>query len=371
SDDRISTGDPNYTVRRDKMSSVGVTAQTEGLYAFDARSSVTAGADYSHTSHQLPSYVDVFTPQSSRAGQETPEGLPGGLHVFDNLGVYTQGIAYVLEDTALTVGLRLDNNSVYGNEFTSRAGLVSALLPGLSTKLLYGSSFKAPSPPQLFGQPLTIGDIIGDATLKPETAQTVEAALLYEAGRNLELLSDVYYTHVADRITFVTRGANSDAVQSASDSVGLEAEARWRWRWLHGSINGSLQATASAPEGTATADTLAELPEAFPTYMFNAGVGCPLGPLPLSAYLEGRLVGAVPATQSNFAKNGLVQYELPLSGLLDFTLSSKPWNLGDGSLSASLKLSNLLGGPDVQPGFGGIDYPGAGRTLLLRIDYAW
>jgi hypothetical protein len=189
--------------------------------------------------------------------------------------------------------------------------------------------------------------------------------------RQLDLLANAYYTHITDRIGFVTQGGNSRAVnQSQLDSVGLESEAKWRWRFLHGSVNASLQTTASLDQDPSGASVAGRM-EAYPSYMLNAGLGAPLGPLPLSAYVEGRLVGAVPATQNNYVANGLVDYELPPALLLDLTLASKEWTLGDGALSASLKLANILDSADAQPGFGGIDYPGAGRTLLLRLDYAW
>jgi iron complex outermembrane receptor protein len=370
-DDRISTGNADYTIRRD-MGSQGLNAAVEGLYSFDSRSSLSAGADFAHITHQLPSYFNVFTAASGRLGEQTPAGPPGDTQVFDNLGLYSQGIMYVLEDTALTVGVRMDAHSVYGNVFNSRAGLVHPFAPNLSGKILYGSSFKAPSPQQLFGRPLIFGDILGNRDLKPEQAQTVEAALLWAPLRQLDLLGNAYYTHVTDKIGFVTIGGNSRAVnQSQLDCVGLESEAKWRWNWLHGSLNSSIQATAAAATDSTSAASSAPRPESYPAAIINCGVGAPLGPLPLGAYLEGRLVSTVPATQSNFAANGLVDYELPTAFALDLTFASKEWTLGDGALSASLKLANLLDSPLAQPGFGGIDYPGVGRTLLMRLDYAW
>lgn len=372
-DDRISTGNPDTVIRRD-MYSDGLTATAEGSYAFDARNSLTAGADFAHTTHELPTYYDVFKPGTDRAGQEVQHGPSGTSHDFDNLGLYSQGIVYLLEDTALTLGVRLDAHSIYGNQFNSRVGLVSPLIGGLSGKLLYGSSFKAPSPQQLFGQPLIFGDILGNSDLKPEQAQTVEAALVYAAGRNLNLLTNAYYTHINNRIGFVAQGGNSRAVnESQTDSVGLEGEAQWRWRWLHGNLNLSLQTTAALQQGDATTTTLdtTQLPEAYPNIMANAGIGAPIWKLPLSGYFEARFVGPVPATQNNYAANGLTEYTLPPALALDFTLSSKQWLLGPGTIAASLKLANMLDAPEAQPGFGGVDYPGQGRTLIGKVDYAF
>ena len=370
-DDRIGIGNPQFLYRRD-ASTDAIDGTLEASYALNPRDSFTVGADVAHNVHRLPTYYNVFTPASGRAGEEVRAGEPGGERTFSNLGAYGQGILHVWEDTAVTMGLRLDAHNVYGPVLNGRAGLVHPLAPGLVAKALYGSSFKAPSPLQLFGRPLIFGDILGNADLRPERAQTAEAALSWIPSRQLELLTDAYYTHVSDKVGFVAEGGNSKALNlSESDSVGLETELRWRWHILHGMLNLSVQKTAAlVPEDTRAAET-ATLPEAYPAYVANAGVGAPLGELPLGVFLEARHVGAVPTTQSNFVANGLTAYELPATTIFDATLASRDWTWGERGVSAVLKVSNLLDSEYVMPGFGGVDYPGRGRTVWMRIGYAW
>ena len=370
-DDRIGIGNPQYLYRRE-ASTDAIDGTLEASYALNARDSVTMGADVAHNVHRLPTYYNVFTAASGRAGQEVRAGEAGGERTFSNLGAYGQGILHVWEDTAVTMGLRLDAHNVYGPVLNGRAGLVHPLAPGLVAKALYGSSFKAPSPLQLFGRPLIFGDILGNADLRPEKAQTAEAALSWIPSRQLELLTDAYYTHVSDKVGFVAEGGNSKAVNlSESDSVGLETELRWRWQGLHGMLNLSVQKTAAlVPDDTRAAET-ATLPEAYPAYAANAGVGAPLGDLPLGVFVEARHVGAVPTTQSNFVANGLTAYELDAATVLDATLASRDWAIGDHGVSAVLKVANLLDADYAQPGFGGVDYPGRGRTVWMRIGYAW
>lgn len=370
-DDRIGIGNPQFQYRRD-ASTDAIDGTLEASYALNARDSVTLGADVAHNVHRSPTYYNVFTPASGRAGEEVRAGEPGGERTFSNLGAYGQGILHLWEDTAVTMGLRLDAHNVYGPVLNGRAGVVHPLGAGLVAKALYGSSFKAPSPLQLFGRPLIFGDILGNADLRPERAQTIEGAVSWLPSRQVELLTDAYYTHVSDKVGFVAEGGNSKALNlSESDSVGLETELRWRWQFLHGMLNLSLQKTAAlVPEDSRAAET-ATLPEAYPAYTVNAGVGAPLGELPLGAFLEARHVGAVPTTQSNFVANGLTAYELPAATVFDATLASRDWAWGDRSVSAVLKAANLLDSDYAMPGFGGVDYPGRGRTVWMRIGYAW
>ncbi len=370
-DDRIGIGNPQFLYRRD-ASTDAIDGTLEASYALNPRDSFTLGADVAHNTHRLPTYYNVFTQASGRAGEEVRAGEPGGERTFSNLGAYGQGILHVWEDTAVTMGLRLDAHNVYGPVLNGRAGVVHPLGAGLVAKALYGSSFKAPSPLQLFGRPLIFGDILGNADLRPERAQTVEGAVSWIPSRQLELLTDAYYTHVSDKVGFVAEGGNSKAVNlSESDSVGLETELRWKWQILHGMLNLSVQKTAAlAPEDTRAAET-ATLPEAYPAYSANAGVGAPLGEFPLGVFLEARHVGAVPTTQSNFVANGLTAYELPAATIFDATLASRDWTWGERSVSAVLKVANVLDSDYAMPGFGGVDYPGRGRTVWMRIGYAW
>ena len=58
-DDVLDTGSPDHTTLR-SLDSQGLTAAVEGSYAFDSHNSLTAGVDFAHDTHQLPTYTDLL-----------------------------------------------------------------------------------------------------------------------------------------------------------------------------------------------------------------------------------------------------------------------------------------------------------------------
>jgi len=183
-DDRISIDRSDYYIQR-KLSAEGWDASTDLTWSLDDRNTLTVGADWTRATQQLPSYYDVFT-SGSRQGQTVPDGQPGSQVQLDNIGGFVQGIYYPTEDLGVTMNLRNDVHNVYGSNLSSRLGLVYRLNESTTAKALYGTSFKAPSAPQLYGKPLLFGDILGNKDLKPERASTLEGAISYSPSRALD-----------------------------------------------------------------------------------------------------------------------------------------------------------------------------------------
>ncbi|MBM3273860.1 MAG: TonB-dependent receptor, partial [Candidatus Sericytochromatia bacterium] len=363
--DQIGLGRSDYVIER-AFRAEGWDVAGEVAWDLGDRNTLTGGADWSRTNLALPTYSEAYV-AGPRAGTAQTREPQGGFQRLDNVGAYVQAVYYPAEPLGVTVNLRDDENSVYGNSFTQRLGLVYLLGDDLAAKALYGSAFKAPSAPQLFGTPLIFGDIVGNKDLKPERASTIEAGVQYTPGRALDLTGNVYYTHVADRITFETVGGNPRATnQGELDSAGVESILKWRWRFLTGRVAAALQTTVLA----ATADRTARQAdwEPYPALLGSAGVGAPLLDWPLRLWAEARHAGAVPTTQSNFVANGHVRYDVPAVTVMDVALSSRElyW-FGDRETLLSVKVSNVFDAQEVAPGFGGVDYPGLGRTVLVRL----
>lgn len=364
-DDRISIGRDDYFVQR-KLSAEGWDVATDLTWSLDDRNTLTVGADWTRSAQQLPSYFDVFT-SGPRQGEVVPDGQPGSQVMLDNIGGFVQGIYYPTEDLGVTMNLRDDVHNVYGSNLSSRLGLVYRVNESMTAKALYGTSFKAPSAPQLYGKPLLFGDILGNKDLKPERASTLEGAIAYSPSRAIDFASSVYYTHVADKVSFFTRNGNPFAVNLGQlDSAGIEAGLKWRWSALHGLVNTALQATVPTLEtGFPDPDGV---PEPYPAWMVNAGVGSRLWTLPANWFVEERYVGWVPSSQANYAINGHEPYSIAPAFVTDLTLSSRDVYLfGDREAILSFKVANLFEAAYAQPGYGGVDYQGLGRTFMLRI----
>jgi hypothetical protein len=98
-----------------------------------------------------------------------------------------------------------------------------------SVKLLYGSSFKAPSAEQLYTEPMQPFDVRGNDKLGVQTAHTVELAGSYRLGAAGELSASVFATQVSGRVAYLQRGLYLSA-QNLLDEwyAGAELEARYQ-----------------------------------------------------------------------------------------------------------------------------------------------
>jgi iron complex outermembrane receptor protein len=339
---------------------------SEARYLLSERNSVTLGADYTATDERLQAIETLFTSDfgSHPAGTETLDGVDPGHKTFTNAGLYAQGIFYPWEPLGLTLGLREDLHNIYGNVLNSRAGLVYLWDDWLSLKLLYGTSFKAPSPTQLFSSPITAGDVIGNANLKPETAQTFESELSWSVTPNLLFSTDAYTTLVRDQVQFVQRGANFVAANTGeADTIGVEGTLRYALGSFHAYANGTLQNTTQVTKSSLALVSSDPRSELFPSVMANVGAGDRLFRLPVRWNLELRYVGDMKPSNSNFVRNS-GDYTIPANATVDLTLTSVGLSVFGRPSDLSLKSYNLFDAPVTYPGYNGVDIPGAGRTFV-------
>jgi iron complex outermembrane receptor protein len=358
-EDRLDVGKPYYFQQR-KSGYDGIDLNGELRLSLSERDSLSLGTDYSYTNQRIQSTYNLFREDfgANKRGDELLEGTDLGSRPFRNVGVYAQGIYYPLDQLGLTGNVRYDNHNIYGNVLNYRGGVVYLWNDALASKLLYGTSFKAPAPLQLFSSPIVTGDIIGNEHLKPERAQTIESELSWIISRNLVASTNAYFTQVTDMVMFTRSGANAVASNVASAStLGLEGSLRWQWEFLRGFVNGAVQHTTTRGGDDGIFQSLDPRSELFPTSTMNAGVVAPLPWLPVDLYLEGRFVSGMRPSESNFVRNSGIDYEVPANFLLDLGATSRDWRLFGLPLRLAGKVTNLLDQRAVYPGFAGIDIP--------------
>jgi outer membrane receptor protein involved in Fe transport len=124
---------------------------------------------------------------------------------YSNVGGFVQSQISLIEKIYLTIGGRYDYNSRYGGSFNPRAGLVYEVNKNLTTKLLYGSAFLAPSPLAAFDQFGTFFSTDNGTTyqsfffrlpnpnLKPQTIQTLEGAVAFN-NKNIRINLNGFYS---------------------------------------------------------------------------------------------------------------------------------------------------------------------------------
>ncbi len=139
-----------------------------------------------------------------------------------DLYLYVQDVWSLAEDWELTAGLRYDEFSDFGNATTPRLALVWQTSERLTSKLLYGEAFRAPSYQELYFQ---TASNTPNPDLEPERSQTWELAFDYLASDRLKLGLNLYRFKRTDLIS----GAGGTFQNLGSFTVrGLELEARWQ-----------------------------------------------------------------------------------------------------------------------------------------------
>ncbi|MCK4620832.1 MAG: TonB-dependent receptor [Desulfuromonadales bacterium] len=161
-------------------------------------------------------------------------------------------------DWELTAGVRYDDYSDFGNTVNPRLALVWATRHNLTTKLLYGRAFRAPS----FNESFSINNPVarGNHDLAPETIDTIELALDYRPTFNLQTVITTFFYTADDLIEFVpdangtTRTAQNERDQKG---YGFEVEMIWNARknlqihgnyaWQHSEDSATGKRIADAP----------------------------------------------------------------------------------------------------------------------------
>ena len=137
----------------------------------------------------------------------------------------TWGLA---KDWELTVGARYDNYSDFGDTTNPRIALVWQTNNMLTSKLIYGQAFRAPSYQQLF---VETSRFLPNPDLQPERSETIDLAFTYTPTSKLLLNLNLFYFEQTDLISPITvSGLSKDQYQNTGDYTisGVELDAHWQ-----------------------------------------------------------------------------------------------------------------------------------------------
>ena len=145
-----------------------------------------------------------------------------------NKYAFIQDVWNFSNDWELTAGLRYDDYSDFGSTTNPRLALVWSTTLNLSTKLLYGKAFRAPS----FADTGNINNPIalGNPDLKPERMETLELSFDYHPQSGFGAVLSFYDYKWSDIIQFVPDvGQSSSTAQNFGEQVGYGAEIEVNW----------------------------------------------------------------------------------------------------------------------------------------------
>lgn len=131
----------------------------------------------------------------------------------------------IADDWHLTTGVRYDNYSDFGGTINPRVALVWDINKQLTSKLLYGSAFRAPSFTEQGNQngPAPLGN----KDLKPETINTYEWAVDYRPVASFRTSVNLYYYQIKDLIEVAPQTAT---FQNSGNQDGYGTELEWNWQ---------------------------------------------------------------------------------------------------------------------------------------------
>lgn len=229
---------PNGMIGNPEVAERHYRLDAAGLYLFSSGHELRVGAGY-----YLGDLYEVK--ESKNFGVDPSTGLPlfPGSPVVDvsdtplvflpeddrdNYYAFAQGVFQLANDWELTAGMRFDDYSDFGGTFNPRLALVWSAGYNLTTKLLYGEAFRAPS----FAQ--TRADknpsFLGNPDLDPEELKSYELAFDYRPDENLQFHLNLFQYEWDDIIVFVPdMGGSTRTAQNAGKQKGhgLEFESAW------------------------------------------------------------------------------------------------------------------------------------------------
>lgn len=149
-------------------------------------------------------------------------------HDRKNYYVFLQDAWRFANDWEFTAGVRYDHFSDFGNSINPRLALVWLTRYNLTTKLLYGRAFRAPSFAELFNINNPVA--LGNPELDPETIETMELAFDYQPTNTLHLALSLFHYWWDDIIQFVDPGSGISIAQNSGKQTGFgtELEAEWK-----------------------------------------------------------------------------------------------------------------------------------------------
>jgi outer membrane receptor for ferrienterochelin and colicins len=369
--ERIEVGSELYYVRR-KFSFIGLDNTLEVNWAVLEPLTIVGGVSFGY---------DLETPQTQARilkgpvgdlapGDELPTDQQSQKVALLNPGVYLQALWNPpITSLSFIGGVRYDFHNIYGSQLSGRLGAVWTPSPDLHLKLLYGSAFKAPSPFLLYATPLRSGDVIGNNDLSAQHVNTLEAELLYRLNKNLSLSTALAGSLLSNAADFTLVGLNKVARNVANiRTLSWESRLTFQKSEFHGYLQSELVfSTRETGDIGYQAELVGTQNGVYPGVMFHAGAAYKIPLLPLRAGLEGAYIGSRRASDTNILEAGRAYY-LPSYFQLEGHISTVEWQvIKDRSTELKLTARNLLGATGPDPGFSGVDYPLAPRTLMLQL----
>jgi outer membrane receptor protein involved in Fe transport len=259
-------------------------------------------------------------------------------------------------------------------QYSWRAAVANRWSPALTTRIVVGRAFQTPSGTLLFGNSGlgNSANVLGSQVaqvdtraLRPQTVSSIEVGGTARVGEHLSLEINAFDQILNDAIAFVQYTNFYVARNMGERSVqGVELAAHL----MFGPVRPYVLANASRHLFGAQSDAPEPSP-LYPSYFGQVGADATLLRGLLFMNVRSRVVGPRGSSQGNQFLNDSRAYQLPAFVLLDASVTAGDFHLlaPDLGTQISVNVANALDRRVFEPGFGGIDVPQLGRTVLVQI----
>jgi iron complex outermembrane receptor protein len=171
--------------------------------------------------------------------------------------------SFLDETLHFVYGLRWDDYSDVGSHSSPRLGAIYNITPSLTTKLMYGHAFRAPTAIENKGTGTTV---LANSDIKPETIDTYEWAIIHSTNsQQTELV--LFTSHWDDAIVLVPSGQGISNIYK-----NVNNNHSWGVELTHKQFINQWQITLNTSYIESTNETDDLDYEAFPSIIANAGL---------------------------------------------------------------------------------------------------
>ncbi len=378
------TGDSFY-VERD-LSSSQFLGSLELRREFENGGFALIGFDGSTDAQKLPTYTEYDPTTNTPVPSATPRF--GREVTINSGGAFAQVVVPIAEVVTMSASGRGDFNSEVAAQAAGRIAAVTTFSRRFALKLMGGSSYKVPSPEQLYAIPIVNENDIAGARvgagydLKTQYLYGVEGGIEIYPTTWSQLTVTGFYNLYFDTIGYKLEGTRLSAKNYDATNIGSEATARVFYTFQDGESfidfgsSLSLQNTVTEEvQGALTIEKDFPDNEIVPTIMVKGRVGARVAPIYSTLFVEVNYHGERVPSQSNLTVSGTTTmaepaYFLAPYATLNAAYSTTPIQLGGPfSVAAMVKGENLLDSRYAEIGFNGVDVPSLGRTVWTRLTF--
>jgi outer membrane receptor for ferrienterochelin and colicin len=359
SSERLSTNVNNRPIR--EFSSMTNDIGLNFNWAPNKEHGIGFGVDHTND-RQESMQVRLVTP----TGSSTLSGRPSTSLRLENTGVFAQYLWQANEKLGLNMNWRLDDHSFFDRNTNWRAAAVYEHSNELNAKLILSSSYKAPSVFDLYAQPLYSGDIVGNLKLRAETAKNAEVQVNWRPNPKLQIAANIYQLEVKNKIELEQTGLNYQPVNRGRFS-GLGAELDVRYEEGSHRFRATLSGLDMTERNTVPLiGIVTRPPERFPSHALRAEwrwLTADFGQIATELIYASKRH----ASFSNSFANFLTPYSLAPTTRVNIVWTQ----ILQRNHEIQLRVDNLLNARYSEPGYGGVDFPGKGRSAFLSYRYRW